>query len=195
MLESTRRVDTIVLDKTGTVTTGRMALIDIVTADGVDETQALRLAGALEHASEHPIAKAIAAAAAGRTGDLPSVDGFTNLEGLGVSGLVDSHAVLVGRPRLLTERGHEIHMSLTTAIDDAQAQGRTAVAVGWDGAVRAVLVVADTVKPTSAHAVRLLRDLGLTPILLTGDNTAAARSVLLFTAFVFTLTSAAAKSP
>jgi len=177
VLESTRRVDTIVLDKTGTVTTGRMALIDIVTADGVDETQALRLAGALEHASEHPIAKAIAAAAAGRTGDLPSVDDFTNLEGLGVSGLVDSHAVLVGRPRLLTERGHEIHMSLTTAIDDAQAQGRTAVAVGWDGAVRAVLVVADTVKPTSAHAVRLLRELGLTPILLTGDNTAAARAV------------------
>jgi Cu+-exporting ATPase len=176
VLESTRRIDTVVLDKTGTVTTGRMALVGIVTADGVDEAQALRLAGALEHASEHPIAKAIAAAAAG-TGDLPRVNDFTNIEGLGVSGVVDSHTVVVGRIRLMIDRGHRIPQILSEAIDDAQAQGRTAVAVGWDGAVRAVLAVADTVKPTSAQAVRQLRDLGLTPILLTGDNTAVARAV------------------
>jgi Cu+-exporting ATPase len=113
----------------------------------VDETQVLRLAGALEHASEHPIAKAIAAAAAARIGDLPRVDDFTNLDGLGVSGVVDSRAVLAGRPRLLSDRGHETPPALTAAIDDAQVQGRTAVVVGWDGAVRAVLVVADTVKP------------------------------------------------
>ncbi len=176
VLESTRRVDTVVLDKTGTITTGRMALVGIVTADGVGEAQALRLAGALEHASEHPIAKAIASAGA-RTGDLPRVDEFTSIEGLGVSGVVDSHAVLVGRIRLMIDRGQRIPQNLSEAVDDAQAQGRTAVAVGWDGAVRAVLVIADTVKPTSAEAVRQLRELGLTPILLTGDNTAVARAV------------------
>ncbi len=177
VLESTRRVNTIVLDKTGTVTTGQMALHDVATADGVDHTQALRLAGALEHASEHPIAKAIAAAAADRVGELPPVGEFANLEGLGVSGVVDGTAVLVGRPRLLHERGHQMPATLAAAVDAAQAQGRTPVAVGWDDAVRAVLVVADTVKPTSAQAIRQLRDLGLTPVLLTGDNTAAARAV------------------
>jgi Cu+-exporting ATPase len=177
VLESTRRVDTVVLDKTGTVTTGRMALVDIVTAEGVDEDLALRLAGALEHASEHPIAVAIAAEARDRFGDPPPVTDFTNLEGLGVSGAVDRKAVLVGRPGLLTGRGHQVPEALADAIEAANTQGRTAVAVGWDGAVRAVLVVADTVKPTSAQAVRQLRQLGLTPILLTGDNTAAARTV------------------
>jgi P-type Cu+ transporter len=176
VLESTRRVDTIVLDKTGTVTTGHMSLHDVVTADGVDDTQALRLAGALEHASEHPIAKAIAAAV-DRIGELPPVEEFTNLEGLGVSGHVDGTAVLVGRPRLLAERGYEMPAALAAAVDAAQAQGRTPVVAGWDGTVHVVLVVADTVKPTSAQAVRQLRDLGLTPILLTGDNTAAAHAV------------------
>jgi Cu+-exporting ATPase len=173
VLESTRRVDTVVLDKTGTVTAGRMSLVDTVTAAGVSDVDALRLAGAVEHASEHPIARAIAGAAP----ELPPVSDFTNLEGLGVSGVVDGIPVLVGRPGLLTDRGLSLPDELAAAVDAARAQGRTAIAVGWDGAVRAVFVVADTVKPTSAAAVRDLRDLGLTPVLLTGDNAAAARSV------------------
>jgi Cu+-exporting ATPase len=177
VLESTRRVDTVVLDKTGTVTTGRMSLIEVVTADGVDEAEALRRAGALEHASEHPIAAAIAAAALDRIGALPPVGDFASLEGLGVSGVVDDIPVLVGRPQLLTDRGLALPDELAQAVEAAQAQGRTPVVVGWDGAIRAVLVVADTVKPTSAQAVRQLRGLGLTPVLLTGDNTAAARAV------------------
>ncbi|MEH1130832.1 heavy metal translocating P-type ATPase [Micromonospora sp. CPCC 206061] len=175
VLESTRRVDTVVLDKTGTVTTGRMSLVDVIT-DG-DEVQVLRSAGALEDASEHPIARAIAAAAADRVGPLPGVEDFANLEGLGVSGVVDGRHVLVGRANLLADRGYEISASATLAVADAQAKGRTPVVVGWDGEVRAVLVVADTVKATSAQAVRELRQLGLTPVLLTGDNTAAARAV------------------
>jgi Cu+-exporting ATPase len=177
VLESTRRIDTVVLDKTGTVTTGQMTLHEVITGDGVDQAQALRLAGALEHASEHPIAKAIAAAAAERVGELSPVDGFANLEGLGVSGVVDGTPVLVGRPRLLADRGFAMPAALATAVNAAHAQGKTAVVVGWDDAVRTVLVVADTVKPTSARAIRQLRDLGLTPVLLTGDNTAAARAV------------------
>ena len=177
VLESTRRVDTIVLDKTGTVTTGRMSLVDVVSGDGVSDVDALRLAGALEHASEHPIAKAVATAAADRLGELPSVAGFANLEGLGVSGTVDGTAVLVGRPGLLTDHGYALPPRLAEAVTEAQAGGRTPVVVGWDGVVRAVLVVADTVKPTSADAVRDLRALGLTPILLTGDNAVAARAV------------------
>jgi Cu+-exporting ATPase len=154
-----------------------MALVDVVTADGVDETHALRLAGALEFASEHPIGKAIATAAAARVGELPSVGDFLNLDGLGVSGLVEGEAVLVGRPRLLADYSHHIPPALVEAVESAQSDGRTAVAVGWDGAARAVLVVADTVKATSAQAVRQLRDLGLTPVLLTGDNTAVAHTV------------------
>jgi Cu+-exporting ATPase len=179
ILESTRRVDTVVLDKTGTVTTGRMSLTDVTTgdSDGDSETQALRLAGALEHASEHPIAKAIAVAAADRTGPLPAVTQFANVEGLGVTGQVNSKTVVVGRPRLLADRGYHLPDALATAVEAAQAQGRTPVVVGWEGAARAVLVVADTVKPTSAEAVRQLRDLGLTPVLLTGDNAAAAHAV------------------
>jgi Cu+-exporting ATPase len=176
VLESTRRVDTVVLDKTGTVTTGRMALVDVATDARDDEDLPLRLAGALEHASEHPVAVAIAAEARDRFGDLPPVTDFTNLEGLGVSGIVEHRAVLVGRPRLLTDRGHHLPPLLADAIEAAHSKGRTAVAVGWDGTVRAVLVVADTVKPTSAQAVLQLRQLGLTPILLTGDNATAARA-------------------
>jgi Cu+-exporting ATPase len=177
VLESTRRVDTIVLDKTGTVTTGRMSLVDVVAAPGTDPDQALRLAGALEHASEHPIGAAIAAGATARVGALPPVDDFVSLRGLGVSGVVDGVATLVGRPELLAERGHALPAALSGAVDAAHAAGRTAVAVGWDGAVHAVLVVADTVKPTSAQAIRQLRALRLEPILLTGDNAAAARQV------------------
>ncbi|MQA81269.1 MAG: heavy metal translocating P-type ATPase [Streptosporangiales bacterium] len=176
-LESTRRVDTVVLDKTGTVTTGRMTLLDVHAVDGVDEEQALRLAGAVEDASEHPIAQAIARGATERVGDLPAVTDFVNVEGLGVRGTVDGHAVLVGRAAKLDGWDQDVPAVLADAKADAESQGRTAVAVAWDGETRAILVVADTVKDTSAEAVRMLRGLGLTPVLLTGDNEAAARSI------------------
>ncbi|WP_026128929.1 heavy metal translocating P-type ATPase [Nocardiopsis prasina] len=177
VLESTRRVDTVLLDKTGTVTTGRMALAGVAVAEGEDEDEVLRLAGALENASEHPIARAIATGAVVRVGDLPVPEDFANVEGLGVQGVVDGHAVLVGRAALLAEWSQPLPDDLTLAMRAAEAEGRTAVAVGWDGRARGVLVVSDTVKPTSAEAVRQFRDLGLTPILLTGDNEAVARSV------------------
>ncbi|TVT62634.1 copper-translocating P-type ATPase [Amycolatopsis rhizosphaerae] len=177
VLESTRRVDTIVLDKTGTVTTGKMALIDVHTADGVEPGEVLRLAGALENASEHPIAQAVANGARDRVGDLPSVEGFTNIEGLGVQGIVDGKAVLVGRTSLLEDWSQHLPPTLAQAKAMAEQQGRTAVAVGWDGQARAVLIVADTVKSTSAEAIRQLRELGLTPVLLTGDNASVAKAV------------------
>jgi Cu+-exporting ATPase len=175
-LESTRRVDTVVLDKTGTVTTGQMTVVDVVVADGVDRDEALRLAGALEHASEHPIARAIADAGGG---PLPPVEGFANREGLGVEGVVDGHAVVVGRPALLNASHPPMHLpaDLDAARAAAETQGRTAVAAGWDGRAAAVFVVADTVKPTSAEAVASLRALGLRPVLLTGDNATTARAV------------------
>jgi Cu+-exporting ATPase len=177
VLESTRRADTVVLDKTGTVTSGRMSLVDVHPVDGVPQAEVLRLAGALEHASEHPIAKAIAMAAAERTGPLPPVEGFGNLDGLGVQGVVDGTAVLVGRAELMARRGIHLGDGLDRARRAAEDQGRTAVVVAWEGQARAVLEVADTVKPTSAEAVRLLRELGLRPVLLTGDNQASARAV------------------
>jgi Cu+-exporting ATPase len=177
MLESTRRVDTVVLDKTGTVTTGQMALVDVHTAAGIEADEVLRLAGALENASEHPIAQAIARGARDRVGDLPEVEGFTNIEGLGVQGVVDGAAVLVGRTALLAEWSLHLPGELAGAKAEAEHLGRTAVAVGWDGQARAVLVVADTVKPTSAEAIAKLRALGLTPVLLTGDNEAVAKAV------------------
>ncbi|EWM12540.1 copper-translocating P-type ATPase [Kutzneria sp. 744] len=177
VLESTRRVDTVVLDKTGTVTEGRMSLVDVHVAEGVAVEEALRLAGALEHASEHPIAKAIAAGAVDRVGELPAVEEFRNEEGLGVQGLVEGKAVLVGRDRLLAQWGLHLDGSLSAAKQAAEKAGRTAVAVAWDGSARAVLVVADTVKPTSAEAVAGLKSLGLKPVLLTGDNASAARAV------------------
>ncbi|HWC10636.1 MAG TPA: heavy metal translocating P-type ATPase [Acidimicrobiales bacterium] len=177
VLESTRRVDTIVLDKTGTVTAGQMALVGLRVADGVDEREALRLTGALEDASEHPIAAAIAAAARERAGALPPVESFRNLEGLGVEGVVEGRAIVAGRARLLAERGLALPPALEAARHAAEAEGRTPVMAGWDGAVRAVFVVSDTVKPTSAEAVAGLRTLGLRPVLLTGDNERAARAV------------------
>ncbi|MFF3338152.1 heavy metal translocating P-type ATPase [Streptomyces flavidovirens] len=177
VLESTRRVDTVVLDKTGTVTTGRMELQDVVTAPGTDQSLLLRLAGALEHASEHPVARAVAAGAAQRTGPLPDVEKFENVPGLGVRGLVDGHEVLVGRAALLAEAGVELPPELADAKEAAEARGRTAMAVAWDGSARGVLAVADAVKETSAEAVARLRELGLTPVLLTGDNRAVAESV------------------
>jgi P-type Cu+ transporter len=177
VLESTRRVDTVVLDKTGTVTTGEMTLLEVHTADGVAATEALRLAGAAEDASEHPIARAVARGAAERAGPLPPVQDFRALEGLGVEAVVDGHAVLVGRAALLEEGSQPLPERLAAAQATADGLGRTAVAVAWDGAARAVLVVADTVKPTSAEAVARLRGLGLTPVLLTGDHPTAARAV------------------
>jgi P-type Cu+ transporter len=173
MLESTRSVDTILLDKTGTVTSGTMTLLDVITADGEQPDQVLRLAGALEDSSEHPIAKAIAAGAREKVGDLPSAEEFANLRGLGVQGVVDGHAVVVGRQRLVGDPPDELAEPLLRA----ESEGRTAVVVGWDGKPRGVLVVADAVKPTSAAAVQQLRALGLTPIMVTGDNEAAARTV------------------
>ncbi|WP_052397210.1 heavy metal translocating P-type ATPase [Streptomyces sp. NRRL F-5123] len=177
VLESTRAVDTVVLDKTGTVTTGSMTLRSVLVAEGVEERDALRYAGALEHASEHPIARAVAAGATARTGVLPAVDGFRNLPGLGVEGTVDGRTVLAGRERLLAERDMPLPEELARAKAAAEADGGTAVAVAWDGRARAVLVVADAVKDGSAEAVRRLRGLGLRPVLLTGDNAAVAAAV------------------
>jgi Cu+-exporting ATPase len=177
VLEGTRRIDTIVLDKTGTVTSGTMTLLDVITAADEQPDQALRLAGALEDASEHPIAKAIAVGARDKVGDLPGVEEFTNLAGLGVQGVVEGHAVIVGRPRLFDDWAQRLPDDLVAGMREAESEGKTAVAVGWDGKARAVLVVADAVKPTSAEAIRQLRGLGLTPIMLTGDNEATARAI------------------
>jgi P-type Cu+ transporter len=212
VLESTRTVDTIVLDKTGTVTTGRMSLVDVVVAgapastsasanvgesrerrsiraessedeailrlsDAAARAELLRLAGALEAASEHPIARAIASAAFEEVGDLPSVESFSSTAGLGVAGVIDGHAVVVGRESLLAEWAVHLPPVLQVAKADAEAEGSTAVLVAWDGEARGVLIVADRIKPTSREAVAQLRDLGLEPVLLTGDNDAVARRV------------------
>ncbi|MEU2955833.1 heavy metal translocating P-type ATPase [Streptomyces xanthochromogenes] len=177
VLETTRKVDTIVLDKTGTVTTGRMTLLAVHTADGVDRAQVLRLAGSLEHSSEHPIARAVAEGAAAEVGALPAPEDFAGIAGLGVQGVVEGHAVLVGREKLLAEWAMELTPALRKAKEEAEAAGRTAIAVAWDGEARAVLEVADAVKETSPEAIDRLRALGLTPILLTGDNRAVAEAV------------------
>ncbi|MGW8380215.1 heavy metal translocating P-type ATPase [Streptomyces sp. ODS28] len=171
VLESTRRVDTVVLDKTGTVTTGRMTLSEVYAAEGTDESRLLRYAGALEDASEHPIARAIAEGARSRVGDFPAAEDFRNTAGVGVRGTVEGHEVQVGRG------AGELPSSLAEAKAAAEAEGRTAVTVSWDGAVRGVLTVADAVKETSAEAVERLRALGLAPVLLTGDNRAVAEAV------------------
>ncbi|MET8566692.1 heavy metal translocating P-type ATPase [Streptomyces sp. NPDC004783] len=171
VLESTRRVDTVVLDKTGTVTTGRMSLHEVYVAEGTDEKELLRLAGAVEHASEHPVARAIAAGAEERAGALPGVEDFVNVPGRGVRGRVEGHEVSVGR------LGDGLPPELARAKEEAERDGRTAVVVGWDGEARGVVAVADTVKETSAEAVAELRRLGLSPVLLTGDNRRVAESV------------------
>ncbi|MGN6871825.1 MAG: heavy metal translocating P-type ATPase [Solirubrobacteraceae bacterium] len=176
ILESTRRIDTIVLDKTGTVTTGKMTLVDLVVADGIDRDEALRLAGALEDASEHPIARAIAAAAKAEF-ELPAVERFANREGLGVEGIVDGHALVAGRPALLADWAMHLPLELDAARQAAEARGQTAIAAGWDGRAAALFVVADTVKPTSADAIARLKALGLRTVLLTGDNAATAKAV------------------
>jgi Cu+-exporting ATPase len=177
VLESTRRVDAVVLDKTGTVTTGVMALVDVVPAAGTDRDELLAVAGALEDASEHPIGRAIAEAARCTGAALPSVDGFATSRGLGVTGVVGGRRVVIGRRRFLADHLMCLDADLGRAADDAEAAGRTPIAVGWDGAARGLLVVADTVKATSAAAVAELRALGLRPILLTGDNRRAAAAV------------------
>jgi Cu+-exporting ATPase len=166
-----------VLDKTGTVTTGKMTLVDVTVADGIDRDKAMSLVGALENASEHPIAQAIANAAQAAHGTLPAVESFTNREGLGVEGIVDGHALVVGRPALLADWAMHLPAELDAARKAAEGRGQTAIAAGWDGQAAAVFVVADTVKPTSADAVASLKALGLRPVLLTGDNTATAQAV------------------
>ncbi|WP_217142647.1 cation-translocating P-type ATPase [Streptomyces sp. AC627_RSS907] len=171
VLESTRRVDTVVLDKTGTVTTGRMTLQEVYAAEGTDEREVLRLAGAVEHASEHPVARAVADGAGRRIGTLPAVEDFASVPGRGVRGRVEGREVAVGR--LYDDLPPEV----ARARDEAERGGRTAVVVGWDGEARGVVAVADAVKETSAEAVAQLRRLGLTPVLLTGDNRRVAESV------------------
>ena len=177
VLESTRRVDTIVLDKTGTVTAGKLSLVDVIAADGTSRDELLRIAGALEDASEHPIAQAIARAARDELGRLPVPEAFANREGIGVEGMVEGHGVQVGRRPLMVEWGLAIPNELDLARAGAEKAGRTAVLVAWDDIVRGVLVVADTVKPSSTEAVAALRRLGLRPVLLTGDNDTTARVV------------------
>ncbi len=177
VLESTRRIDTVVLDKTGTVTTGEMAVVGVRLAPGAEEGEVLRLAGAVEDASEHPIARAIADRARGELGPLPAVADFSAHAGLGVQGVVDGHAVVAGRAAFLADWAMHLPPQLVAAREEAEARGRTAIAVGWDGEARALLVVADTPKPTSAEGVRRLRELGLRPLLLTGDSRATAAAV------------------
>ncbi|GAB19632.1 copper-transporting ATPase CopA [Gordonia effusa NBRC 100432] len=177
VLESTRTVDTVVLDKTGTVTTGAMALVEVATAPGVRRDEVLRLAGAVEDSSEHPIAAAIARAARDEVGSLPAPSEFSNIEGKGVQGSVDGHAVIVGRESLLADWSQPLTEGLAADKARAESAGKTAVAVAWDGSARAVLIVADTVKPTSAQAISQLTDLGLAPILLTGDNKSTATRI------------------
>ena len=172
ILESTRRVDTVVLDKTGTVTTGQMTLHSVQVADGENEDTVRAVAAALESGSEHPIARAIAASTPSK-----AVEDFTSLDGLGVQGVVDGRTAVIGRRSLLADRSMPLPVELADAFDAAERQGRTAVALGWDGKARGVLVVSDAVKPTSKQAVAELRALGLTPVMLTGDNEAAARAI------------------
>lgn len=177
-LESARGIDTIVLDKTGTVTTGTMSLVDVVAAEGADNAGLLRLAGAVEAGSEHPIGRAVAEAARKEHGDvLPAVSGFANHPGRGVTGTVEGLALAVGRVDWLAERDVELPSGLAAAVDAAESAGRTAVVAAWSGVARGVLVIADTVRPTSAEAVRGMRAIGLRPVLLTGDNERAARAV------------------
>lgn len=177
VLESTRKVDTVVLDKTGTVTTGRMTLLDVVPAVGTSREELLRLAGALEDASEHPVAQAVAKGATQEAGELPTPESFESVRGLGVQGVVDGHAVVVGREALLADWSLHLSSDLAETKAQAEVEGKTVVAVGWDGQARGVLVVADQVRPTSAAAVAQLVALGLTPVLLTGDNRAVAEQV------------------
>jgi len=177
VLESTQRIDTVVLDKTGTLTTGEMAVAGLRLAKGVEEGEALRLAGAVEAASEHPIAQAITARAREDVPQLPAVEDFDSHAGLGVQGRVEGHSVLVGRPSFLAARAMRLPAELENARREAEALGQTTIAAGWDGQARALFAVADAVKPASAEAIEQLRGLGLRPVLLTGDNETTAKAV------------------
>jgi Cu+-exporting ATPase len=176
VLESTRRVDTVLLDKTGTVTTGTMALVDVLPSAGENAEEVLRNAAAVEDASEHPIAAAVTAGARQRLAQLPPVAGFRSMRGLGVQGVVNDAVVSVGRLGWVAEQV-PVPDAVRVSAGIQEAYGRTVIAVAWDGQVRGLLSVADTVKPSSAEAVHLLRELGLTPVLLTGDNDTVARAV------------------
>jgi P-type Cu+ transporter len=177
VLESTRRIDTVVLDKTGTVTTGRMEVSAVHVIDGASGADMLRLAGSLEHASEHPIARAVAMQAA-QAGPLSPVTDFTNHGGRGVTGVVEDHLLAAGRHSWLRDEwGIEAPEALREAADTAEAEGRTPIWLAVDGRIRSVVVVSDTIKETSRAAVDSLRELGLTPILLTGDNRRATEAV------------------
>jgi P-type Cu+ transporter len=177
VLERAGRVTTALLDKTGTVTEGRMALVEVAAADGVDPGELLALAGSLEDASEHPVARAVAEGARDRGLALSPTEAFTNLPGQGVAGRVGGRELLAGGTRLLAGRGWSVPVEVTAVVDAARAAGRTAVVAGWDGRARGVLAVADQVRPESAAAVRRLGALGLETVLLTGDHQATARTV------------------
>jgi len=177
VLQSTRRIDTVVFDKTGTVTTGVMQLLDVVVAAGATRAEVLGFAGALEFASEHPVAKAIASAARTELGQLASVQQFESIAGQGTVGVVDGHRVIVGGEQLLNARTVIISSPLREALKVARDSGNTAVLVAYDGMAKAVCVVADKPKTNSAAAIASLRELGLRPVLLTGDNLATALAV------------------
>ncbi len=176
-LEQTRQVTTVVLDKTGTITEGRMEVVEVLAGEGAGEEELLRLAAAAEAGSEHPIARAIAERGRERLGSLPDPERFESSAGLGVEALVAGHEVLVGRPAFLAERGAGLDGGLSAEAERLERAGRTVVAVAWDARPRGLIAVADRVKPTSAGAIAELQRLGLDPVLLTGDNERAARAV------------------
>lgn len=176
-LESARAIDTVVLDKTGTLTTGRMSVVDVQPANGFSRERLLRLAGAVENASEHALARAIIAVARQETGEPPGVDDFAALSGLGARGRVEGHDVLVGSARLLGTEGIEADAATAATLRGWERGGRTTAVVAVDGAVAGALALADTVRSSAAHAVAELHELGLRTVLLTGDNAATARAV------------------
>ena len=177
VLQSTRRIDTVILDKTGTVTTGKMTLVDVVCAEGVQREDALRYAAAVEAASEHPIARAIATAGVQELGVLPSLDEFASMPGMGATGRIGGVIITVGREEVFRQRLVIIPTVLKNALDSSRREGLTAVVVAWDGQAQAVLAVADQPKPTSAEAIASLRLMGLAPVLLTGDNKVTAEAI------------------
>ena len=176
-LESSRAIDTVVLDKTGTVTTGQMAVTGVQPLPGVSRTDLLRYAGAVEQASEHAVAAAVTVLARAESPHLASADGFAALPGLGARGVLDGRQVVVGRAKLFTDLGVTVPPDLGGWCRAQEEAGCTTVLVSWDDAIRGALAVTDTVKPSAAAAVAQIRGLGLRPVLLTGDNSATATAV------------------